>query len=69
MIICPDKVTSIIPLQQPFHILRLSPACNVISIYFHLPPSYEDHTIMMDVSLDTTTINAINISTLDITTF
>ena len=30
-----------------------------------LPLHYEDHTIMMNVSLDTTNINAINISTLD----
>ena len=30
MIICPDKATSIVPLQQPFQILRLSPACNAI---------------------------------------
>ena len=37
MIICPDKVTSIVPLQQPFHILRLSHACSVTSRNFHLP--------------------------------
>ena len=65
MIICPDKATSTVPLQQPFHILRLSPACSATSRYFHLPPLYEDHTIMMNVSLDTANINAINISTLD----
>ena len=65
-IFCPDKVTSIVPLQQPFHILRLSPACSAISRYFDLPPCYEDHTIMMIASLDTANINAINISTPDL---
>ena len=62
MIICSDKATSIVPLQQTFHILRLSTACSATSRYFHLPPHYEDHTMMMNVSLDTANINAINIS-------
>ena len=35
-IICPDKATSTVHLQQPFHIWRLSPACSAISRYFHL---------------------------------
>ena len=61
-IICPDKATSTVPLQQPFHILRLSPACSATSRYFHLPPHYEDHTMMMNVSLDTANVNEINIS-------
>ena len=65
MIICPDKATSTVPLQQPSPILRLSPACSATSRYFHLPPCYKDHMIMMNVSLDTTNINAIKISTLD----
>ena len=65
MIICLDKATSTVPLQKPFYILRLSPACSTTCRYFHLPPHYEDHTIMMNVSLDTANINAINISTLD----
>ena len=57
-----DKATSTEPLQQPFHILRLSFACNATSRYFHLPPHYEDHSMVMNVSLDITTINANNIS-------
>ena len=65
IIICPDKATRTVPLQQPIHILRLSPACSATSRYFHLPPHYEDHTIMMNVSLDTVHIIAINISTLN----
>ena len=64
-IICPDEATSRVPLQQPCHILRLSPACSATSRYFHLPPHYEDHTMMMNISLDTTNINAVNVSTQD----
>ena len=64
-VICPDKATSTEPLQQPFHILRLSPACHATSRYFHLPPHYEDHSMVINISLDTANINAINISTLD----
>ena len=61
MIICPDKATSTVPLHQIFHILRLSPACNATSRCFHLPPSYKDHTIVMNVSLNTAYINVCNI--------
>ena len=66
IIICPDKATNTLPLQQPFHILRLFPACSAASKYFHLPPHYEDHSLVMNVSQDTANINAINISTLDL---
>ena len=62
-IIYPDKVTKIVPLQQPFHILWLSPTCSATSRYFHLSPHYEDHTLM-NVSLDTANINPIKISTI-----
>ena len=64
-IICPDKTSSTVSLQQPFHILRLLPAWSATSNYFHLPPHYEDHSMVMKVSIDTAGINAINISTLD----
>ena len=61
----PEKATSTVPLQTPFQTLRLSPACNATSNYFHLLPHYEDHSVVMNVSLDTASINSINISTLD----
>ena len=64
-IIYPDKATSTVPLQQPFQVSRLSPACSTISRYFHLSPCYEDHSMVMNVSLETANINTINISTLD----
>ena len=60
-----DKATSTVPLQQPFHILRLSPACSATSNYFHLPPHYKDHCMVINVSLDTANINIINVSTLN----
>ena len=64
-VICPHKATSTVHLQQPFHTLRLSPACIATSNYFHMPPHYEDHSMVMNVSLDNANINAINMSTLD----
>ena len=64
-IICPDNATTTMPLQQSFHILRLPPACSATSRYFQLPPHYADHTVMMNVSLDTTNINAIDFSAPD----
>ena len=57
-IICPYKATSTVPIQQPFHILRLSTACSATSRYFHLPSHYENHTMMMNVSLNTLNIIA-----------
>ena len=63
-IICLDKATRTVPLQQPFHILRLSPACSATN-YFHLPPHYEDYSIVTNVSPDTANINTFNISTQD----
>ena len=65
MIICLGKATSTVPLQWPFHIVRLFPVFSATSRHFHLTPHYEDHTIMTNISLDTANINAINISTLD----
>ena len=60
--ICPDKVTSSTLFQQPFHILKLPPACSATSRHFHLPPHYEDHMVMMQMSLERANLNAINIS-------
>ena len=64
-IIIPDKATSTVPPQQPFHILILSPAYSASSRYFHLPLCYEDHSMERNVSLDTANIKSINISNLD----
>ena len=58
-------------LQAEYHFSNPStyegypPACSATFRYFHLPPCYKDHTIMMNVFLGTANINAINISILD----
>ena len=62
---CQDKAISTVHLQQPFHILRLSPACSATSNYFYLPPHHEDHSMLMNVSLDTVNIITINTSILN----
>ena len=54
MIICSDKAMSTVPLEQTFITLRLYPACSPTSRYFHLHLYYEDHTMMMNVSMGTT---------------
>ena len=56
-IICTDKATSTVPFQHHFHLLRLSPACSATSNYFHLPPYYQDHSIVMSKLLHTANIN------------
>ena len=60
--IFPDEATSSSPLQQPFHILRLPPACSATARYFHLPLYYEDHAMTVHVSLDKANHNTVNIS-------
>ena len=39
--ICPDKATSSMLFQQPFHILKLPSAFSVMSRHFHLPPTLQ----------------------------
>ena len=63
--ICPDKVRSSMLFQQPFHILKPPPACSTMSRHFHLPPHYQDHARTMNIPLDKTNLNVINISTPD----
>ena len=46
------NMTSSSLFHQSFHILRLPPAWSVTSRHFHLPPTYEDHIVTLDVSLD-----------------
>ena len=56
-----EKATSAVSLQQPFHILRLLTTCSATSKYFHLTTFYDNHFMVMNVSLDTANIKAINI--------
>ena len=54
--ICPDEATTTESLQQPFHMLRLSPACSATS-------RLQDYSMLMNVSLDPANIETIKIST------
>ncbi len=61
--ICPEKASQIVELHEPFHVLRMPPACSATSKHFHLPPRYEDHPMNINISLDQANLNAINVST------
>ena len=61
-IICPDKAPKSIKVQKRIHILCLPPACSVTSQHFHLPPHYENHQMMINISLNTANLNVMNIS-------
>ena len=60
--ICPDQAPKSIKVQKPIHILHLPPACSATSQHFHLPPCYENHQLMIIISLNTANLNAMNIS-------
>ena len=61
-LISPDEAPRFIKTQTPFHILHLPPACSAPSQHFHLPPHYENHQLMINVSLNTAKLNVMNIS-------
>ena len=61
-LICPDQAPKSIKVQPPIHVLCLPPACSATSQYFHLPPCYENDQLMINISLNTTNLNAVNIS-------
>ena len=52
ILICPDKAPKSIKLQEPFHV-------------FHLPPHYENHQMMINISLNTANLNMMNIPSLE----
>ena len=61
-IMCPDKAPRFIKIQTPIHILHLPPACSATSQHFHLPTLYEAHQLTINISLNTTKFNVMNIS-------
>ena len=62
LLICPREAPrSIIP-QTPIHILWLQPAWSATTQHFHLPPHYETHELAVNISLNTSNLNVINIS-------
>ena len=65
-LICPGEATKFITMKKPIHILQLPPACSAISPHFHLPPHYEHPALTVNISLDMTNLNMVNISSLDL---
>ena len=64
-LICPAEAPrSVIP-QIPIHVLQLQPACSTTSQYFHLPPCYESHELTVNISLNTSNLNVVNLSALE----
>ena len=59
---CPDEAPRFIKTQTPIHILHLPPACSTTSQHFHLPPCYENHQLMINISLNTAKLNVMNVS-------
>ena len=64
-LVCPEGPTKLITIWKPICILWLPPACSAKSPYFYLPPHYEPMTVAINISLEVTKLNMINISVLD----
>ena len=60
MLICPEEAPRFIKTQTPIHILQLPPACSATSQHFHLPPCYENHELIINISLNTANLNMIS---------
>ena len=61
-LICPEKPTATIPIQQPIHILKLPTAYSATSSSFYLPPRYETPTLDINISLNMANLQMLNIS-------
>ena len=61
-LICPDEGPRLIKTQIPIHILCLPSACSATSQQLHLPPCYETHQLIINISLNTANLNVKNIS-------
>ena len=64
-LICPGKTMTLIRVEKPIHILRIMPACSATSSHFHLPPTYRNSHLEINISLDKANLNMVNISSLD----
>ena len=63
--ILPHKATSLSPLQQPLHILKLPPTCDATSRHFCLPQHNEHNVMTIHVSFGRANLNSINVSAQD----
>ena len=64
-LICPGKAATFIKVEKPIHILQIPPACGATSSHFHLPPTYQNSNLEVNMSLDMVNLNMVNISSLD----
>ena len=64
-LINPGETSNFITIQKPIHILQLPPAYSATKLSFHLPPHYENSALEVNISLDMTKLNMINISSVD----
>ena len=55
----------LIRVEKPIHILRIPTACSATSSHFHLPPTYQNLHLEVNISLDMANLNMVNISSLD----
>ena len=62
MLICPDEAPKIHQNTNAHQHSSLPLACSATSQYFHLPPHYENHQLIINISLDTAKLNMMNIS-------
>ena len=60
-LICPNQAPKSISVQKSIHVLHLPPACSATSQHFHLPPHYENHQIIINISLNIANLNTMNI--------
>ena len=65
-LICLGETSQLIEIRKPIHILCLPTACSATSPNFHLPPHYEGPHLEVNISLDVSNLNMINISSINI---
>ena len=63
-LICPEKPMETIPIQQMLHVLNLPMACSATSAHFYLPPRYETPILNVNISLDMSNLQTVNITAL-----
>ena len=64
-LICPERTTETFTIGKPVHILRIPTVCSATSSNFHLPPRYQTSNLDVNVSLNMTNLQMVNISALD----
>ena len=54
----------LIRVEKPINILKILPACSGTSSHFHLPPTYQNLHLEVNISLDMANLDMVNISSL-----